>query len=78
MRIAKPLLMVTTPVGLALGLYEGWRLAGGLVFIMAALMLVFGIAMASVVLTVRRERAEEEKKKEAQTRAERDLSQGER
>jgi hypothetical protein len=78
MRIAKPLLMVTTPVGLALGLYEGSRLAGGLVFIMAALMLVFGIAMASVVLTVRRERAEEEEKKAALSRAERDLSEGQR
>lgn len=78
MRIAKPLLMVTTPVGLVLGLYEGWRLAGGLVFIMAALMLVFGIAMASVVLTIRRERAEEEKKKATLVRAERDLSRQEK
>jgi len=60
---------VTTPVGLVLGLYEGWRLAGGLVFLMAALMLVFGVAMASVVLTIRRERAEEERKKEALTDA---------
>ena len=31
MRIAKPLLLVTTPIGVAAGLYEGWRLAGGLV-----------------------------------------------
>ena len=44
MRIAKPLLLVTTPIGLAVGLYEGWRLAGGLVFIMAALMLVIAAA----------------------------------
>ena len=78
MRIAKPLLLVTTPIGLVLGLYEGWRLAGGLVFLMAALMLVFGVAMASVVLTIRRERAEEERKKEALTRAAHDLSQRER
>lgn len=63
MRIAKPLLLVTTPVGLALGLYEGWRLAGGLVFIMAALILVIGVAMGSVIWTIRRERAEEERKK---------------
>jgi len=27
MKIAKPLLLVTTPVGLAVGLYEGWRAA---------------------------------------------------
>jgi uncharacterized membrane protein len=63
MRIAKPLLLVTTPIGLAIGLYEGWRLAGGLVFIMAALMLVIGVAFGTVVWTIRRERAEEEKKR---------------
>lgn len=79
MRIAKPLLLVTTPVGLAIGLYEGWRLAGGLVFIMAALMLVIGVAMGSVVRTIRRERAaEEEKKQAALGDAPNDLSQGEK
>lgn len=65
MRIAKPLLLVTTPIGLAVGLYEGWRLAGGLVFIMGALMLVIAAAFGSVVWTIRRERAEEERKKAA-------------
>ncbi|HQW09473.1 MAG TPA: hypothetical protein PK681_10580 [Steroidobacteraceae bacterium] len=55
MRIAKPLLLVTTPIGLAFGLYEGWRLAGGLVVIMAAMIALVGAAMLSVVLTVRRE-----------------------
>jgi uncharacterized membrane protein len=63
MRIAKPLLLITTPIGLAIGLYEGWRLAGGLVLIMAALMLVIGVAFGTVVWTIRRERAEEERKK---------------
>jgi uncharacterized membrane protein len=65
MRIAKPLLLVTTPIGLALGLYEGWRLAGGLVFIMAALMMVIGVAFGTVIWTIRKERAEEERKKAA-------------
>jgi hypothetical protein len=60
MRIAKPLLMVTTPVGVAWGLYEGWRLAGGLVFLMAALIGLIGVAMGSVVLTIRRERRQEQ------------------
>lgn len=64
MKIAKPLLLVTTPVGLALGLYEAHRLAGGLVFLMAAMVTVIGIAMASVVMTIRRERREEEQKKQ--------------
>ncbi len=56
MRIAKPFLLVTTPIGLALGLYEGWRLAGGLVVIMGAMIALVGAAMLSVVLTVRREK----------------------
>jgi predicted MFS family arabinose efflux permease len=64
MKIAKPLLLVATPVGLALGLYEGWRLAGGLVFLMAAMIGVVGVAAGSVVLTVRREREVERKRKE--------------
>jgi len=62
MKIAKPLLMVTTPVGIIWGLYEGWRLAGGLVFLMAALIGLVGVAMGSVVLTIRRERRQEEQK----------------
>jgi predicted MFS family arabinose efflux permease len=57
MKIAKPLLLVATPIGLAFGLYEGWRLAGGLVFLMAAMLAVMGVAFGSVVLTIRRERA---------------------
>jgi hypothetical protein len=60
MRIAKPLLLITTPIGVAFGLYEAWRLAGGLVFLMAALLAVIGCAMGSVVMTVRKERKQEE------------------
>jgi hypothetical protein len=56
MRIAKPLLLVTTPIGVAIGLYEAHRLAGGLVVIMAAMVLVIAVAMASVIRTIRRER----------------------
>ena len=63
MKIAKPLLLITTPVGVAFGLYEAHRLAGGLVVLMAALIAVIGVAMASVVLTIRRERREEEKRR---------------
>jgi predicted MFS family arabinose efflux permease len=64
-RIGKPLLLISTPIGLAIGLYEGWRLAGGLVFVMAALIGVLGVALLSVVLTIRRER-EQERRKEAE------------
>lgn len=65
MRIAKPLLLIITPIGLAIGLYEAHRLAGGLVFIMAALIAVIGVAMASVVMTIRREKREEERKRQS-------------
>jgi hypothetical protein len=59
MKIAKPLLLVTTPIGVAFGLYEAYRLAGGLVVLMAAMVMVITVAMASVVRTIRRERAAE-------------------
>jgi|GEM_PF-478902 len=60
MKIAKPMLLVTTPVGLAFGIYEGYRLAGGLVFLMVALIAFVSTAMATVVFTVRRERRAEQ------------------
>jgi hypothetical protein len=55
MKIAKPLLMVTTPIGLAEGFYECYRLAGGLLFLMVAMVGVMVVAMVSVVSTIRRE-----------------------
>lgn len=67
MKIAKPLLLITTPIGLALGLYEGYRLAGGLVFLMAAMIAVIGVAMGSVVLTIRREREAERQKQRSES-----------
>jgi hypothetical protein len=56
MRIGKPLLLVLTPIGVVVGLIEGYRLAGGLVVLMAAMLLIVGIAAATVVMTIRRER----------------------
>lgn len=63
MRIGKPLLLITTPIGLAIGLYEGWKLAGGLVFVMATFIGFLGFAFLTIVLTIRRERKQEEEKK---------------
>jgi hypothetical protein len=54
-RIAKPLLLVTTPIGVLEGFYECYRLAGGLLFLMVAMVGVMGVAVASVVATIRRE-----------------------
>ncbi len=59
MRIAKPLLLVSTPIGVGMGLYEAFRLAGGLVLLMAAMVATLGAAMGSVIMTIRRERAAE-------------------
>jgi hypothetical protein len=64
MRIAKPILLVSTPVGVGLGLFEAYRLAGGLVLLMAAMVATLGAAMASVVSTIRRERAAEQAARE--------------
>ena len=55
MRIAKPILLVTTPVGLLEGFYECYKLAGGLLFLMAAMVGVVGVAFWTVVATIRRE-----------------------
>lgn len=65
MKIAKPLLIVTTPIGVAGGLYEAYRFGGGLVILMAALLILISVAMLSVVFTIRKERREEEAKKQA-------------
>lgn len=56
MRIAKPILLVTTPVGVVFGLREAWRLAGPKMAVLMAAML----AVVSVLVwwTVQRIRAE--------------------
>lgn len=64
MRIAKPMLLISTPIGLGFGIYEAFRLAGGLAFLMIALVSVIGVAMATVVATVRREKRAEQAARE--------------
>jgi hypothetical protein len=62
MRIAKPILLVSTPIGVVLGLVEGYRLAGGLVVLMALMLGVVSVAAVTVFSTIRREqRAERER-----------------
>lgn len=55
MRIAKPILLVTTPVGLVLGLLEAMRLSWRLALLMTVMVSVVG---AFAWMTVRRIRAE--------------------
>jgi len=54
-RIAKPMLLVTTPIGLLEGFYECYKLAGGLLFLMVAMVGVVGVAFWTVIATIRRE-----------------------
>ena len=56
MRIAKPILLVSTPIGVAFGLREAWRLAGpGMALLMAAMLAVVGGFVWMTVRTIRRE-----------------------
>lgn len=56
MRIARPILLVSTPIGVALGLREAWRLAGpGMALLMAAMLAVVGGFVWMTVRTIRRE-----------------------
>lgn len=55
MRIAKPILLVSTPVGVVWGFYEAWRVGWWLAALMAAMLTVLG---AFSVMTVRRILAE--------------------
>ena len=58
MNIAKPLLLISTPIGMVIGIYEAWRLAGGFVLLMLVMMGGLAIAFATVVSTIRREQRE--------------------
>jgi hypothetical protein len=57
MRIARPILLVTTPIGVIFGLREAWRLAGPAMAVLMAMMLaVVSAFIWMTVRTVRRER----------------------
>jgi hypothetical protein len=56
-KIAKPILLVSTPVGVLGGLFEAYRLAGGLVILAAGMVGLLGVAAATVVHTIRTEAA---------------------
>ena len=57
MRIARPMLLVTTPIGVVFGLREAWRLAGpGMALLMTAMIGVVGALVWMTVRTIRKER----------------------
>ena len=57
MRIARPILMVTTPIGVIFGRREAWRLAGPkMALLMAAMLAVVGALVWWTVRTIRAEK----------------------
>lgn len=56
LKIAKPVLMVSTPVGVAWGLFEAWKVRWWLGLLMAALVGVIGAFTWMTVRTIARER----------------------
>jgi len=59
-RIARPILLVSTPIGVLFGLREAWRLAGPGMTVLMALMLA--VVSAFIWMTVRTIRKEEARK----------------
>jgi len=56
-RIARPILLVSTPIGVVFGLREAWRLAGpGMALLMAAMLSVVGALVWMTARVIRRER----------------------
>ena len=57
MKIAKPLLLTMTPIGVGWGLVEAWRFHPLLAMLMALLLGVISLFIWITVRTIRRERA---------------------
>jgi len=55
MKIARPLLLVTTPVGIVAGLREAWRFHWWLALLMGALLAVIGAFFFYTWRVIRRE-----------------------
>ena len=58
MRIAKPILLVTTPIGVGWGLVEAWRFHWWLAVLMGALISVISAFMWMTVRRIRSERSQ--------------------
>ncbi len=61
MRIAKPVLLVSTPIGVAWGLFEAWKVRWWLGLLMAALVGVIGLFSWMTVRRIRLDRLADEK-----------------
>lgn len=56
MKFSTRMLMVITPIGAVLGIMEAWRLAGGLVAVVAAQLLLMSLAGVALYRRMREER----------------------
>lgn len=69
MRIARPILLVSTPIGVIFGLREAWRLAGPkMAVLMAAMLAVVGALVWWTVWRIRQERTFEQVSRENSAR----------
>lgn len=56
MKFSTRMLMVITPIGAVLGIMEAWRLAGGLVAVVGAQLLLMSLAGVALYRRMREER----------------------
>ena len=69
LRIAGPILLVSTPIGVIFGLREAWRLAGPkMAVLMAAMIAVVGALIWWTIRRIRQERALERESLESRAR----------
>jgi lysozyme family protein len=69
LRIAGPILLVSTPIGVIFGLREAWRLAGPkMALLMAAMIAVVGALTWWTIRRIRQERALERESLESRAR----------
>jgi hypothetical protein len=61
MRIAKPVLLVSTPIGVAWGLFEAWKVRWWLGLLMAVLVGVIGLFSWMTVRRIQLDRLADEK-----------------
>jgi lysozyme family protein len=67
LRIARPILLVSTPIGVLFGLREAWRLAGPkMALLMVAMLAVVGTLVWWTVRRIRQEGAHERARLESQ------------
>ena len=63
MRIARPILLVTTPIGVIFGLREAYRLAGPrMALLMGVMLTIVGVLVFWTVRRIRQESADERRK----------------